>query len=148
MAAVFAAVMILSIAAYAAAPAIQRWMVDINRFDVHNIVDTERGISFSMGLTEYGTGTPAPYHVTLEEASKTAAAAIYDRFNFCIDGMQGYIHFIDNSANGFVFWSAFILSYEHTSHSHATDLFHFTICAITGEVFSLIMNTPETPFLG
>ena len=139
------AVMAFSLAAYAAVPAIYRWVVDINRFDVYNIVDDD--ISFRMGFTPYGEPeAAADFNVSFEEASLIAAREILARYDFNVSGLEGYMHFIDNSANGYVFWSGFIISYEHTLHSEATELFHFTICAITGDIFWLAMNTPESPF--
>lgn len=155
VAAIFAAVMAFSLAVYAVAPVISGWVLDMSRFNVHNIVDTERDVSFTMGLTPYGIRHDLAdvaiegYNISIEEASKIAAAAIYDRFGFCIDGMEGFIHFIDNSANGFIFWSGFIVSYELTTHTpNSNELFYFTICALTGEIFDLTMNTPDTPFRG
>ena len=75
-----------------------------------------------------------------------AADAIYEVFGFCIDGMDGYMIFVDNLYA--TFWSGHIRSEELTGHSVADEIFYFMIDAITGEVLYLSMNTPDSPFRG
>jgi len=143
VAAVIFGVTLLSVVAVAAGPAI---VENIHRIIIvpipdHVIEDTERDISFSLELISFDYEVQ-PHHVSLEDAAKVAAEAIYDEFGFCLDGMVGYVTLLNN------LWSGFIVYEELTRPSMGVELFHFLIDAVTGEVLYLAMNTPESPFLG
>jgi len=112
------------------------------------IVDhRERNIRFAM-VHVYFDDYPdlQSHHIFFDTAANIAADAIYEEFDFCIDGMDGHMIFVDNQYTGMEFWSGFIRSEELTGHSEADELFHFMIDAVTGEVLWLSMNTPESPF--
>jgi len=112
----------------------------------HVVEDVQRDISFSLELISWEY-EPQDNHLSLEDAAKVAAEAIYNEFDFCLDGMVGYVTFRGGSNAA---WSGFIVSEELTRHpeTHGAELFHFLIDANTGEILDLAMNTPETPFLG
>jgi len=106
------------------------------------IVDSERGISFEIERLFLEDYYPPPSNVSFEEAAKIAARAIYERFGICIDGMVGYMFVLSS------IFSGHIVCAELTSHSWGAELFHFLIDSETGAVGTLVMNTPETPFIG
>ncbi|MCL2200454.1 MAG: hypothetical protein FWB75_00680 [Oscillospiraceae bacterium] len=112
----------------------------------HVIEDTQRDINFSLELIDWNY-EPQEHHISLEDAAKIAAEAIYNEFDFCLDGMVGYVTFAVGANE---MWSGFIVSEELTRHPETSgaELFHFLIDANTGAILDLAMNTPETPFLG
>jgi hypothetical protein len=148
VAAVIAITTLVAGAALAAGPAI---IENISRIifvptPTHVIEDTERNVNFSLELISWDY-EPQEHHISLEDAAKIAAEAIYNEFDFCLDGMVGYVTF---SVGINEMWSGFIVSEELTRHpqTHGAELFHFLIDANTGAILDLAMNTPETPFLG
>ena len=148
IAAVIAVATLFTGVAVAAGPAI---IENISRIifvptPTHVVEDTQRDINFSLELISWNY-EPQEHHISLEDAAKIAAEAIYNEFDFCLDGMVGYVTFAVGVNE---MWSGFIVSEELTRHPETSgaELFHFLIDANTGEILDLAMNTPETPFLG
>lgn len=122
--------------------------LESSRKGIDYVIDyEERNMTFELEHV-YFEDYPAVQPVTFDMAAKIAADAIYTEFGISINGMDGYMLFVDNIYNGMTFWSGFILSEELTAHSMSDELFHFVIDSVTGEVLSLYMNTEETPFHG
>ena len=88
-----------------------------------------------------------PFHLSLNEAAKVAAAAILEAYDISIDGMSGRMSFWYNSADEPI-WTVFIFDEERTAHSHINDLFYLLIDGNDGEILWIVMNTPESPFRG
>ena len=99
-------------------------------------------ISYILLLLEGSSEVPS---MPLEYAVRIGADAIYREFGFCIDGLIGRFLFIDGM-DGVQRWVGNISCEELTTHSEANELFHFVINAETGEVLTLYMNTPDSPF--
>jgi len=115
----------------------------IREFPIYEI---EHGnINFIIHHTYHNDLRPTPYQLSLEDAAKIAADAIYEEFDFCIDGMTGYMHFNRQTLN---FWMGFIMCEELTTHSHGDELLQFAVCAVSGDILSMSKNTVESPFLG
>ena len=58
------------------------------------------------------------------------------------------MHLEVNNRNFGDAWLGWIIDEELTKHSDGSELFHFKIDLVTGEAIELVMNTPETPFVG
>jgi len=107
---------------------------------------TERDARFLLRHIGISDSIWQSHHISFADAAKIAAEAIYREFGVCIDGLTGHMLFVDRMYDDV--WSGFIVSEELTTHAEANELFHFVIDANTGEVSTLYMNTPETPFNG
>ena len=130
------------------------------------IVCNERNISFHMrpiyflsqnrttefsylGIDVNDVATfPVYARIPFAEAAKIAASAIYDKFGICVGGLVGYMHLAANNPSFRNAWIGLFMHEELTRHSDGYELFYFRVDLVTGEVISLVMNTPETPFLG
>lgn len=119
----------------------------INDIPIHTIENTNRNIQFYMYyMGEWQREVISqPANLSFQGVAKIAAEAIYHEFDFCIDGMAGYMGRLDVALP---LWHGAIVSQELTTHSDGDELFTFLIDAVTGEVLSVMMNTIESPFLG
>ncbi|MCL2189301.1 MAG: hypothetical protein FWC16_13425 [Defluviitaleaceae bacterium] len=116
-----------------------------------DIFHSARGINFTIRKSFRGSAVMQTEFMLAEDIAIHIADAIYAQFNFCIDGMSGYLMLETryNQHGEFAAeWTAAILCEERTAHSMANELFSMTIHPVTGAVSRLAMNTPETPFFG
>jgi hypothetical protein len=127
---------------------------DFNYDPNHNLLEIfhpERNISFTMEKTLWGSAELQDNFLPVEEIAIIVADTIYSRFNFCVDGMSGYLAFSvwsDENGEARGGWSAAILCEELTAHSMANELFHMNVDPVTGTVRYLSKNTPQIPFAG
>jgi len=124
----------------------------ISNMPLYTIDCSNRNIQFTMGNHSYAMARGQTETITqtsslsFEEAAVIAANAIYQEFDFCIDGMTGYMGLAAWSYPPV--WIGAIISQELTNHSDGDELFLFSINAHTGNVLSITINTEESPFLG
>jgi len=102
-----------------------------------------RDIDFTMRKSFNVHATMQDNFIHAEEIAIIVADAVYERFNFCIDGMEGYMLLTERNL-----WLATILCKESTTHSMANELFLMFVDPVTGRVQDLIMNTPQSPIFG
>jgi beta-lactamase regulating signal transducer with metallopeptidase domain len=119
----------------------------------------ESGVAVVIEIPEQNTSIEMTYEiltqeslaempaVSFEQAVLIGVNAIYNEFDFSVDGLTGGMLLID-IADGSKIWIGNIYSTELTAHSDSDELFHFSVDAETGEVISLYMNNEDAPFIG
>jgi len=118
-------------------------------FPVYTIDYVAQNIQFFMHHTYHEGSTLVSHQISFEDAAIIAADAVYENHGFNIGGMTGYMHFNNWSGQTRTpFWMGFILCEERTAHAMGDELFHFEICANTGDILLLNKNTVENPFIG
>ena len=90
------------------------------------------------------TTFPIYARITFTEAALIGASAIYEKFDICINGLVGYMYLMSTPFVGNA-WVGWIIDEERTRYVRGSELFHFQVDLVTGEINVLVMNTPKTP---
>jgi len=100
-------------------------------------------------IPRYWDGEIRSYHLTIEEAAKVMAEAMYEEYDIILDGHTLIIDFKDDSFNENASWDGFVTIEDRVSLAAYDDIDYdgfgaysisITVNALTGEVISLRKN--------